>query len=288
MNFRIIMFVLLMITLSCKKANINDIHNLNGDFIYIIGHGGIGFQTLNTQLPENSMLSITKAIDVYGADGVEVDVQLSKDLNLVLFHDDRLETSTDGYGYVYEYDLAELHEFKYNRDIHANLFIDEHIVSLEAVLQKFSKQKIKPQLHLDLRSWLYDSSLYNSAGFFSVYASKIVDIINKYQYYEYTYITSGDVNLLKELSQQDVSLKLMIETNQISWAIEQIQENGWYGILANNYNISKQDIKYAHSQGIRVVVFDIKTQPNQVKAVNKHPDFIITDNISQLQQILYN
>tara|TARA_R110002110_G_scaffold63117_8_gene175697 strand:+ start:48 stop:740 length:693 start_codon:yes stop_codon:yes gene_type:complete len=229
-----------------------------------------------------------KAIEVYGADGVEVDVQLSKDLQLVLYHDDRLETSTDGIGFVYEYNLIELTEIKYNRDIYANLFIDEHVVSLETVLQKFSKQKIKPQLHLDLRSWLYDNSLYNPADFFSVYASKIVNIVNKYQYHEYTYIASGDINLLKELSQQDANLKLMIETNKVNWGIEQIQENRWYGILANNHNISKQDVKYAHSQGVRVAIFDLRTQPNQVKAVNKHPDFIITDNIPQLQQIVYN
>lgn len=288
MNSRIIMLLLLMIISSCKKVNINDIHNLNGDFIYVIGHGGVGFQTLSTQLPENSMISIMKAIEVYGADGVEVDVQLSKDLQLVLYHDDRLETSTDGTGFVYEYNLTELTEIKYNRDIYANLFIDEHIVSLEAVLQKLSKQKRKPQLHLDLRSWLYDNSLYSSAGFFSVYASKIVDIINKYQYHEYTYIASGDINLLKELRKQDASLKLMIETNKVNWAIEQVKEYNWYGILVNNHSVSKQDVKYAHSQGVRVAIFDLRTQPNQVKAVNKHPDFIITDNIPQLQQIVYN
>lgn len=90
------------------------------------------------------------------------------------------------------------------------------------------------------------------------------------------------------MSQQDANLKLMIETNKVNWGIEQIQENRWYGILANNHNISKQDVKYVHSQGVRIAVFDIKTQSNQVKAVNKHPDFIITDNIPQLQQIVYN
>ena len=168
------------------------------------------------------------------------------------------------------------------------MFIDEPIVSLEAILQKFSKQKIKPQLHLDLRSWLYDNSLYNPAEFFSVYARKIVDIVNKYQYQDYTYITSGDINLLKELSQQDASLKLMIETSQIIWAIEQVKEYNWYGIVAYNHNVSNSDVKYAHSQGVRVALFGVKTQSNQVNAVNKHPDFIITDNIPQLQQIVYN
>lgn len=289
MSFKIVFTSLLLILIvSCKKVDINNINNLNGNFIYVVGHGGIGFQSVYNQLPENSILSINKAIDVYGADGVEADVQLSKDLNLVLFHDDRLETSTDGYGYVYEYNLAELYEFKYNRDIYANLFIDEPIVSLEAILQKFSKQKIKPQLHLDLRSWLYDNSLYNPAEFFSVYARKIVDIVNKYQYQDYTYITSGDINLLKELSQQDASLKLMIETSQIIWAIEQVKEYNWYGIVAYNHNVSNSDVKYAHSQGVRVALFGVKTQSNQVNAVNKHPDFIITDNIPQLQQIVYN
>ena len=37
-----------------------------------------------------------------------------------------------------------------------------------------------------------------------------------------------------------------------------------------------------------MALFAIKTQPDQVNAVNKNPDFILTDNIPQLQQILYN
>lgn len=289
MSFKIVFTSLLLILLvSCKKANINNINNLNGNLIYVVGHGGIGFQSVYNQLPENSMLSINKAVDVYGADGVEVDVQLSKDLKLVLYHDDRLETSTDGYGFVYEYDVSELRQFKYSRDMYVNLFIDEHIGTLEEVLQKFYKLQNKPQLHLDLRSWLYDASLYNSVDFFDVYTSKIINILSEYQYEQYTYITSGDINLLKEFSDKSTHLKLMIETSQVNWAVEKIKEYNWYGFVAYNHKVSKQDIDYAHSKGVRVALFGVKSQSSQVDAVNKHPDFIITDNIPQLQQILYN
>lgn len=288
MNSRIIMLLLLMIISSCKKVNINDIHNLNGDFIYVIGHGGVGFQTLSTQLPENSMISIMKAIEIYGADGVEVDVQLSKDLQLVLYHDDRLETSTDGIGFVYEYNLIELTEIKYNRDIYANLFIDEHVVSLETVLQKFSKQKIKPQLHLDLRSWLYNNSVYTPKEYFSVYSAKIVEILKQYNYTENTYITTGDIGLLKQLYNLNPKLKLMVETSDVAEAVKIVKDYNWYGIISYNERVTKNDVNYAHSKGIRMALFAIKTQPDQVNAVNKNPDFILTDNIPQLQQILYN
>ena len=287
MNFSVKMFLLLIIISSCKKANVNDIHNLNGDFIYVIGHGGVGFQTLSTQLPENSMISIMKAIEVYGADGVEVDVQLSKDLQLVLYHDDRLESSTDGVGFIYEYNLAELADFKYNRDIYANLFIDEQIVSLEVILQKFSKQKVKPQLHLDLRSWLYDNSLYTPAEFFSVYSATIVKLLRKYNYADNTYIASGSVELLKQLSHLDPELKLMLETSDVIRTVKIVKDNNWYGIISYNERVTKNDVDFAHSKGIRMALFSIKTQPDQVSAVNKNPDFILTDNIPQLQQILY-
>lgn len=288
MSFKPYIFLLIILIMSCKKVDVDRIYNLNGDFIYVIGHGGVGFQSVYSQLPENSLSSITKAIEVYNADGVEVDVQLSKDLQLVLYHDDRLETSTNRIGFVYEYNLIELTEIKYNRDIYANLFIDEHIVSLEVILQKLSKHKVKPQLHLDLRSWLYDNSLYTPTEFFSVYSATIVELVKKYNYLENTYIASGDVELLKQLSHLEPNLKLMLETRDITTTVKIVKDNNWYGIISNDEGVTKNEVDFAHSKGIRVALFGIRTQPNQVRAVNKNPDYILTDNIPQLQKILNN
>ncbi|MCB9334712.1 MAG: hypothetical protein H6586_01065 [Flavobacteriales bacterium] len=289
MNFKVYYFLIMVFVLmSCKKVDIDDIDNLNGGLIYVIGHRGMGIQSPYNQFPENSFISITKAIEVYGVDGVEIDVQLTKDIDLVLYHDDKLETSSNGNGYVYQYNLNELTDFKYNRDIYANLFADEYLISLETVLQRYSQQTIKPQLHLDLRSWLYDADLYNSADFFALYATKIVDILNQYQYIDNAYITSGSVELLKEISQRDGNLKLMVESTNVNWAIENVKDNNWYGIVVYNNSISKSDIKFAHSLGIRVSIFGVKIQSEIVSAVKKNPDFIITDNIPNLQQILYN
>ena len=60
---------------------------------------------------ENTMIAFRKAIE-YRADGIETDVQLSKDNVPVIIHDETLDRTTDGRGYVKDYTLAELKRFR--------------------------------------------------------------------------------------------------------------------------------------------------------------------------------
>lgn len=57
--------------------------------------------------PENTMPAFEAAIDA-GADGVEFDVQFSKDGALVIMHDETVDRTTDGKGFVKDHTLAEL------------------------------------------------------------------------------------------------------------------------------------------------------------------------------------
>ncbi len=57
--------------------------------------------------PENTISAFDKAVDV-GADGIEFDVQLSKDSIPVIIHDHNLERTTTGRGMVKDNRLAEL------------------------------------------------------------------------------------------------------------------------------------------------------------------------------------
>lgn len=61
----------------------------------------------SSRYPENTMLAFQKAVES-GADGVELDVHLTRDGEVVVIHDERVERTTDGMGYVKDYSLAEL------------------------------------------------------------------------------------------------------------------------------------------------------------------------------------
>lgn len=59
--------------------------------------------------PENTMLSFEKAIEM-GCTGIETDVQLTKDGVLVLIHDELVDRTTNGKGFVKDYPYNELNK----------------------------------------------------------------------------------------------------------------------------------------------------------------------------------
>ena len=60
--------------------------------------------------PENTMLAFKKAAEA-GCDGIELDVQLTKDDVLVVIHDETIDRVTDGTGRVVDYTYEELKKF---------------------------------------------------------------------------------------------------------------------------------------------------------------------------------
>ncbi|RKM60426.1 hypothetical protein D6855_06820 [Butyrivibrio sp. CB08] len=56
--------------------------------------------------PENTITSFSQAMDVPGVAGIELDIQLTRDEELVVIHDERVDRTTDGFGYVRDFTLA--------------------------------------------------------------------------------------------------------------------------------------------------------------------------------------
>lgn len=69
-----------------------------------------GLHTKDKSIPENSLPAFAAAVQA--GYGMELDVQLSKDGKLVVFHDDTLERVTGVQGRVDAYDWEELQEMK--------------------------------------------------------------------------------------------------------------------------------------------------------------------------------
>ena len=90
--------------------------------------------------PENTLSAIKKAIEMK-ADGIEIDIQLTKDGKIVVIHDWKVDRTTTGRGFVYELD------FDYIRSLDAGQwytkdFIGEVVPTLEEVLDILPKDMI--------------------------------------------------------------------------------------------------------------------------------------------------
>ncbi len=58
--------------------------------------------------PENTITAFSRAIELTGLTGIELDIQMTKDGEIVVIHDERVDRTTDGVGYVKNYTYAEL------------------------------------------------------------------------------------------------------------------------------------------------------------------------------------
>lgn len=67
--------------------------------------------------PENTILAFEKALKLRGLSGVELDIQLTRDGHIVVIHDERVDRTTEGIGYVRDYTLAQLK--------HLHIYADE-------------------------------------------------------------------------------------------------------------------------------------------------------------------
>ena len=83
--------------------------------------------------PENTMLAFKEAAEA-GADGIELDVHMTKDNEIVVIHDETVDRTTNGKGFVKDYTLKELKELDASIP-KKRLFRSEEIPTLIEVLE---------------------------------------------------------------------------------------------------------------------------------------------------------
>ena len=81
-----------------------------------------------------------------GANGIETDVQRTKDGVLVLFHDDTIDRVSDGEGKLSDYTFEELRNVKIYRNSTTSFY--DRIITLREFLEKFSQYDIQFAIEL--------------------------------------------------------------------------------------------------------------------------------------------
>lgn len=78
---------------------------LNREEIVVAGHRGMKFF-----YPENTLLGIQEALN-HGVDMLEIDLNLTKDKQVVVIHDNTIDRTTNGTGYIHDMTLEEVKSY---------------------------------------------------------------------------------------------------------------------------------------------------------------------------------
>jgi glycerophosphoryl diester phosphodiesterase len=87
----------------------------------------------SAKYPENTMAAFKAALQ-FNIDGIELDVHETKDGALVVIHDEKVNRTTNGKGYVKDYTLKQIQQLDAGSWFHKK-FKDEKIPTLKEVLQ---------------------------------------------------------------------------------------------------------------------------------------------------------
>ncbi len=264
---------LFLLLISCSK-DIQDfeIKNLNDNTISILGHRGM---SKNHKYPGNSFESIETAIQL-GADGSEIDVQITKDSVLVIFHDKKLNKRTNFSGMIRDYNWAEIDSCIYRHSGSESIYI----ITVEDLFSRIPNVQ-DYYFSFDCKFYPVGETL---DTYFRQFAYAVEQVIDKHNMHNQVMIESENVQFHQILKQNDVQVLQFIVCSEITDGIRIAEQLDLYGI-GKGSAITKSDIELAHEKGFRVMTWIPKTKGGNVKAIRKNPDFIQTAKLIHLLKI---
>lgn len=194
--------------------------------------------------PENTMAAFDMALQL-GANGIELDLQKTKDGKIVIFHDDKIDKKTNQKGEIGDYTYQELLNFDFGSWFNLK-YKDEKIVLFEDFAKKFLPQKLTFAIELKQEG----------------IEKETLDIIKKYATHNNIYITSFKYKALENMRKIDSNIKL-------SWLIEEkINKNNIDKLLKINGtqicpkadNVTIDDIELANKSGLRVRIWGVSNE----------------------------
>ncbi len=269
-NISLFLFIILLIA-SCRQSDF-EINNLNNNNIAVLGHGGMG---IASTYPLNSFESIQNCLSL-GADGTEIDVQMTLDGVLVAFHAELLEHSTALSGRIYEKTWDEIKEATYSEPPYTNY----KVITLDELFTNIQTPKAST-FFLDCKNFNPD----NSSSYIITFTEALIEFIDKHGIADNVYIELKRHELIESLHMERPDLKIFVY-KAFEEALSIVNEFQLDGITISIADISESQIKKAHSEGVQIAVFNTHSNKRNLEAIEKNVDFIQTDKLKHLLKLL--
>ena len=177
--------------------------------VNIWAHRGCSYQ-----YPENTLTAFRTACELPGLTGIELDIQLSKDGEMVVFHDETVDRLMDATGNIRDYTLAELKQMHFKDWVKEKGTTSDEpskepcIPSMEEALEL-----IKP--YAQEKGLLINIELKNSRVPYEGMEEKILELVKKFDMESFVIYSSFNGESVKKLKALDPTVKTGILQSDI-------------------------------------------------------------------------
>lgn len=230
----------------------------------------------NTVAPESSMAALGAAVAM-GADEIEFDIWPTKDGELVVVHDRRLERLSNGQGYVADHTYEELMKLDFGSHFSPE-FAGLKIITFEEVLKKFACHVVM-NIHV---KWHDNKSPYDQAML-----EKMIDLIRKYDCEKYVYLMSGNDTFLKQVQAYAPDICLCVGGGDAFEAIvDRAIEMNCPKVQLVKGHFTQEMIDKAHEHGIICNVFWSDDEEETRKFLKMGIDTILTNDYHRISKVV--
>ena len=216
--------------------------------------------------PENTMDAFRKAIEMK-ADGIELDVHLTKDGEVVVIHDEVLDRVSDGTGRVQDFTCNELKKFNFNK-IHPE-YEKEEIPTLEEVYQLIKPTDLTINVEMKTGNTFYPGM-----------EDKVLELTKKYDMMDRIIVSSFNHYTIRSMKEKCPELKtgaLYADgiINAVDYVADVVRADalhpGWTKIFYPNY------LEDCRRRNILVHVWTINNEEDMRRCCEMGLDAIITN-----------
>lgn len=235
----------------------------------IIAHRGA-----SAYAPENTMSAFEKALEM-GVGGIELDVHLTKDGHIVVIHDEKVDRTSNGSGWVKDMTLDELKQLDFGSWFDKK-FKDQRIPTLEQVMELLSGWD--GLLNIEIKS---DVVIYQGIE------QKLIDLVEKYNMVSKVIMASFNHYCLLEV--QRISPEMKIGLLYVAGLItpwEYAQKLKADALHPLHYSVTPEMIENCKEYGIEVNPYTVNEPEHIKKVALAGVDGIITDVPDIASQIL--
>ena len=224
--------------------------------------------------PENTAYAFEAAMES-GADYIELDVQLTKDGQLVVFHDSTLERTTDGSGKLADHTYEELQKLSAGSWFgKSGEFNDAKIMLLSDVFELVGRKKL---LNIEIK----DTKGASQA------AEKTVELLEEYNLEGSCYVTSFSYTILKRVKELNPRIKTALIANMAASTSYSMLE--YIDAVSMNYLFVNQSVvNEAHRNGKLIFVWTVDRRADIEQMVTLGVDNIITNRPDIAVEVVYS
>ncbi len=238
---------------------------------------GIGFNiNKGDSIYENTMDAVKFGFDNY--DGIEIDIQKSKDGTLWVFHNSDFEIK-DSLCPICIPNATDSEILILNTKLPPY----KRLSRLEEVLKYRKSLNSNQYISLDIKGY-FDTDCLSKRNVSKEYelntANEIVRLINKYNLQEYVMVETDYLRVLQRVKALDSTISTFVlgynNFNQRLAIAQKIKANG-LSFNIHDTSLSQKAIERLHDKGMKIQVWTISSEVEKKKAKEMKADFIQTD-----------